>query len=164
MLLSLFGTGEHQSWEQENVLDRGPAPESVLELNSPLDVPFLPLAPIPWAFTTLRDGLREGLKPHIETLSPFFRDTQVGLNLRLYYFNRDNDVTPSRSDNEAFTIGGSLAYQSDSLTANTQNITSPYGSYPGYLSLSEKDCNRAGEKAWLLGFMGPSALRSRGFR
>ena len=28
----------------------------------------------------------------------------------------------------------------------------PYGTYPGYLSLMEKDFNRAGEKAWLLGF------------
>ena len=39
-----------------------------------------------------------------------------------------------------------------SITANSQNITSPYGTYPGYLSLIEKDFNRAGERAWLLGF------------
>ena len=39
-----------------------------------------------------------------------------------------------------------------SITANTQKIMSPYGSYPGYLSLMEKDFDRAGEKAWLLGF------------
>jgi hypothetical protein len=48
----------------------------------------------------------------METLPPFFRDTQLGLNLRLYYFNRDNDLTPPKSDNEAFTLGGSLGYQS----------------------------------------------------
>jgi hypothetical protein len=63
VLLYLCGTGVHLSWGQESVLDRGPAPESVRELNSPLDIPFLPLAPIPWAFTTLRDSLRESLKP-----------------------------------------------------------------------------------------------------
>ena len=39
-----------------------------------------------------------------------------------------------------------------SITADAKNINSPYGSYPGYLSLIEKDFNRAGEKAWLLGF------------
>jgi hypothetical protein len=39
-----------------------------------------------------------------------------------------------------------------SITADMQNIMNPYGSYPGYLSLMEKDFNRAGEKAWLLGF------------
>ena len=33
-----------------------------------------------------------------------------------------------------------------------ENINSPYGTYPGYLSLIEKDFNRAGEKAWLFGF------------
>jgi hypothetical protein len=81
-------------------------------LNSPLDIPFLPLAPVPWALTTLRDSLRESLKSQLETLPPFLHDTQVGLNLRLYYLNRDNDVTPPRSDNEAWTLGGSLAYQS----------------------------------------------------
>ena len=34
------------------------------------------------------------------------------MNFRLYYFYRDNDVVPPSSDHEAFTIGGSLAYQS----------------------------------------------------
>ena len=52
------------------------------------------------------------LKPQLEPLPPFFRDTQVGLNLRMYYFNRDNHVAPPKSDNEAWTLGGSLAYQS----------------------------------------------------
>ena len=112
VLFSVCGAGEHLSWGQESVLDHGPAPESVRQLNSPLDIPFLPLAPLPWAFTTLRDSIHDNLKPQLETLPPFFRDTQVGLNLRLYYFNRDNDVTPPKSDNEAFTIGGSVAYQS----------------------------------------------------
>lgn len=111
-LLYLFGTGAHRSWGQESVLDRGPTPESVLALNSPLDIPFLPFAPFTLAFTSLRDSIRESLKPQMETLPPFFRDTQVGLNLRMYYFNRNNHVAPPRSDNEALTLGGSLAYQS----------------------------------------------------
>jgi len=112
VLLYLCGTGVHLSWGQESVLDRGSAPDSVFELNSPLDIPFLPLAPVPLAFTALRDSIRESLKSQLETLPPFFRDTQVGLNLRMYYFDRENHVAPPKSDNEAWTLGGSLAYQS----------------------------------------------------
>jgi len=111
-LLYLCSTGVHLSWGQESVLDRGSSPESVHELNSPLDIPFLPLAPFPLAFTALRDSIRASLKPELETLPPFFRDTQVGLNLRMYYFDRENHVSPAKSDNEAWTLGGSLAYQS----------------------------------------------------
>ena len=101
------------SWgQEESVLERGPYPDSVQGLNSPLDVTFLPLAPIPSTFTTLRDSVRDSLRAQLETLPPFFRDTQLGLHLRTYYLDRENRVVPPRSDNEAFTIGGSLAYQS----------------------------------------------------
>jgi hypothetical protein len=128
MLCALFVTGGQRGWGQESVLDLGPAPESVETLNSPLDIPFLPLAPFPWAFTTLRDSLRASLKPEMETWPPFFRDTQVGLNLRLYYFDRENHVRPSRSDNEAFTIGGSLAYQSGWLADTLRVGVEGFGS------------------------------------
>lgn len=39
-----------------------------------------------------------------------------------------------------------------STTASNSGIRSPYGSYPGYLSLIVKDFNRADEDAWLVGF------------
>src|SRR5215470_2310311 len=110
-LFYLLSSGVHLSWGQESVLDRGPKPDSVLELNSPLDIPFLPLAPIPWVSTTLRDRLHESLKPQLDALPPFLRDSQVSVNFRLYYFNQENHVAPPKSDNEALTIGGSLAYQ-----------------------------------------------------
>jgi len=90
-------------------------------LNSPLDIPFLPLAPFPLAFTALRDSIRANLKPELETLPPFFRDTQVGLNLRMYYFDRENHVAPPKSDNEAWALGASLAYQSGWL-ANLMRV------------------------------------------
>ena len=38
-----------------------------------------------------------------------------------------------------------------SRTDNDSRIRSPFGSYPGYLSLMIKDFNRAGEDAWLVG-------------
>ena len=52
----------------------------------------------------------------------------------------------------SLSYGNAVLRAAFSITANEQNITSPYGTYPGYLSLMEKDFNRAGEKAWLLGF------------
>ena len=42
----------------------------------------------------------------------------------------------------------SLAWTS---TADGDSIRSPYGGYPGYISLILKDFNRAGEDAWLIG-------------
>jgi hypothetical protein len=41
-----------------------------------------------------------------------------------------------------------LAFSSTSAGADVQ---SPFGSYPGYVSLMERDFNRAGEDAWLVG-------------
>lgn len=38
-----------------------------------------------------------------------------------------------------------------SVTDDDENIRSPFGSYPGYISLMRSDFNRAGEEAWLLG-------------
>lgn len=42
----------------------------------------------------------------------------------------------------------SLAFSS---TDNGSRVRSPYGGYPGYLSLMLRDFNRAGEDAWLMG-------------
>ena len=52
----------------------------------------------------------------------------------------------------SLSYGNAVLRAAFSITANSQNINSPYGTYPGYLSLVEKDFDRAGEKAWLLGF------------
>ncbi len=38
-----------------------------------------------------------------------------------------------------------------STTDDEQKIRSPFGSYPGYISLMQQDFNRAGEDAWLVG-------------
>jgi hypothetical protein len=38
-----------------------------------------------------------------------------------------------------------------STTDRGDRIRNPYGSYPGYVSLMQKDFNRAGEDAWLVG-------------
>jgi len=38
-----------------------------------------------------------------------------------------------------------------SATSERGTITSPYGGYPGYISLMKSDFNRAGEQAWMVG-------------
>jgi hypothetical protein len=38
-----------------------------------------------------------------------------------------------------------------STTSSGADIRSPFGTYPGYVSLMERDFNRAGEDAWLVG-------------
>jgi hypothetical protein len=46
-------------------------------------------------------------------------------------------------------VTGWLAF---SKTRDDERIRSPYGSYAGYLSLMQSDFNRAGERAWAVGF------------
>ncbi len=68
------------SWgQEESVLERGPYPDSVQGLNSPLDVTFLPLAPIPSTFTTLRDSVRDSLRAQLETLPAFRPRYPIGI-------------------------------------------------------------------------------------
>ena len=60
---------------------------------------------------------------------------------------------------ETHVYGGkvALSYQgviftgAFSVTDEDSNIRSPFGSYPGFISLMQKDFNRAGEEAWLIG-------------
>jgi hypothetical protein len=63
------------------------------------------------------------------------------------------------SDFDTSVLGGRVAASCQgvilkaafSTTDNEDRIRSPYGSYPGYLSLMQSDFNRAGEDAWLVG-------------
>src|SRR4029453_728099 len=108
LVLQFLGWEAHfsRSLAQESILDQGPPPDSVKRLNSPLDIPFIPLAPVPWLFTTFRDAVRDALRPQLEPLPSFFRDTRLTFKPRMYYFNRDNNL-PDASDNhdEAWTVG-----------------------------------------------------------
>jgi hypothetical protein len=101
----------HLSWGQENVLNQGPMPDAVEKLPDALKLEK-PL-PLPWLLPELRRTLRGTLHLERPELSPFFRDTDVTLKLRTYYFNQDTDKanTPD-TFNEAWALGGSLAYQS----------------------------------------------------
>ncbi len=62
-------------------------------------------------------------------------------------------------DFDTYVFGGKVAASyygvtlsfAFSSTANDNPILSPFGGYPGYLSLMISDFNRAGEDAWLVG-------------
>jgi hypothetical protein len=51
----------------------------------------------------------------------------------------------------ATSYKGAILTAAFSSTEDSEDILSPYGQYPGYLSLMIKDFNRAGENAWLMG-------------
>lgn len=97
---------------QEYILDSGPMPDSASRLNSAMDIAFLPTAPFPWLLYSVRDRVRDTLKPYLEDLPPFFRDSKITLKVRSYYFNRDIRVPGPDTHNEALTLGGALAYES----------------------------------------------------
>jgi hypothetical protein len=86
---------------------------------------------------------------------------KLGLKLQAQFTEQDSVGGDNLIGSFSTRVGGaqaSLSYNNAvlraafSITAQSRNINSPYGTYPGYLSLLEKDFNRAGERAWLLGF------------
>jgi hypothetical protein len=73
--------------------------------------------------------LFEPLREYLEPLPPFLRDTDLRFHFRSYYFNREN---PDGSDNEAWTFGGWVSYQSGWLFDTFAMGATLYGSAPLY--------------------------------
>ena len=86
---------------------------------------------------------------------------ELGLRLESQFTHQSSvgDDLLTGSDFDTYNAGARIAasYRNAMLkfavttTDDEQEIRSPYGSYPGYLSLMQKDFNRAGEDAWLIG-------------
>ncbi len=85
----------------EYIADDQPAPASVLDERSPMEAVYPDEVPVPSAFPHLRKRL--------ETAAPFWRDTQLRLHPRVYYFDRERESAP---DSEALAYGGWLDYSS----------------------------------------------------
>lgn len=51
----------------------------------------------------------------------------------------------------ALSTRGATAWLGFSITADGEDIRSPWGTYPGALSMMQSDFNRSGEKAWMIG-------------
>ena len=69
------------------------------------------------------------LKEALSTLPPFFRDTDLKLRLRTFYFNRQND---NDTASEALATGGWIQYGSGWLFDTFAMGATYYGSFPLY--------------------------------
>jgi hypothetical protein len=85
----------------EYMVNEQPAPASVEDELSPMEEVYPVEVPRPSVFPRL--------KKRLETAAPFWRDTQLLLHPRLYYFDRDRE---NANNSEALAYGGRLAYSS----------------------------------------------------
>jgi hypothetical protein len=104
-------------------------PDTVQQLMDPLRKPFEKPLPLPWLLPNLRSMLRNALRWEERAERPFFRDIDLTLKLRTFYYNRDtHKVNAADPVNEAWAAGGSLAYQSgwykDFLSIGAEVFTS----------------------------------------
>jgi len=86
---------------QEVISQEEPTPASVDDIKTPIERSFVERIRRPGFFPWLKDQLKE--------TPPFFRDTELDLNLRSYYFRRDKF---DESVSSAWAMGGALAYKS----------------------------------------------------
>ncbi|MGB5726807.1 MAG: OprD family outer membrane porin, partial [Thiogranum sp.] len=108
----------------EYLADEQPAPASVEDELSPMGE-VVPLeVPMPSVFPRL--------KKRLETAAPLWRDTQLRLHPRVYYFDRDRE---NANDSVALAYGGWLAYNSgwwrDRLRFNASMYTTQRAYGPG---------------------------------
>jgi hypothetical protein len=89
---------------QEAISQEVPTSTNVEERVSPMERSFVEKIP--------RPGLFPWLKEQVKDADPFFRDTKFDVNLRTYYFYRDNYPNTTPQTNEAWAIGGALSYKS----------------------------------------------------
>jgi len=71
---------------QEGISQEEPTPTSVEEDVSPIERSFVEKEVVPGLFPQLKEELKD--------TDPFFRDTKLDINLRTYYFYRDNYSQP----------------------------------------------------------------------
>jgi hypothetical protein len=92
-----------QAWASapEYITDEQPAPASVEDEVSPMEEVYPVEVPMPSVFPRL--------KKRLERAAPFWRDTQLRLHPRVYYFDRDRQ---NADDSVALAYGGWLAYNS----------------------------------------------------
>jgi hypothetical protein len=84
----------------EYLADEQPAPASVEDERAPMEEVPVEI-PMPSVFPRM--------KKRLEKAAPFWRDTQLRLHPRVYYFDRDRE---NANDSEALAYGGWLAYSS----------------------------------------------------
>ena len=118
------------AWAQEYITNQDRVPDSVDQVVSPMDLSFQEKGEIPRFFPWLKERLKD--------TPPFLRDTKFGLNIRTYYFFRDNYEGSSPQENEAWALGGSIYYQSGWFLDHFSVGSVLYTSWPLYAP-DEKD-------------------------
>jgi len=88
----------------EAVSQEEPTATSVEESVSPIERSYME--------KMARPGLFPQLKEYLQDMDPFFRDTKLDVNLRTFYFYRDNYPNSTPQTNEAWAIGGAFSYKS----------------------------------------------------
>ena len=83
----------------EYLIDERPVPASVEHEPAPMEEIYPEESWLPSAFPRLRECLR--------TAAPFWRDTQLNLNPRMYYFDCSRE---NANNSEALAYGGWLAW------------------------------------------------------
>ena len=99
--LVMLPLGSAPVMAQEYIRNQEPVPESVDQVTSPIELSFREKPKIPRFFPWLKEELKD--------TPAFFRDTKLDLNIRTYYFDRENC---DDSKSVAWTLGGALSYQS----------------------------------------------------
>ena len=107
----------------EYLADEQPAPASVEDERAPMEEVPVEI-PMPSVFPRM--------KKRLEKAVPFWRDTQLRLHPRVYYFDRDRE---NANDSEALAYGGWLAYSSgfwrDRVRFNAEMYTTQRAYGPG---------------------------------
>src|SRR5215468_7930140 len=114
-----------RAWAQEEISEEAPPPASVEQSVTPMERSFeRAIVPAP-----KRRILFPGLREQLKDAPPFFRDTQVDVQLRSYYLNGGNF---NGTRNEAWAGGGSLSYKSGWLFDRLSVGAVLYTSQPFY--------------------------------
>lgn len=103
-LIAVLGLGlsDANAAGPEYLLNESPAPTSTDAITSPMKKEFEVIEKKPSEFPSLEERLKD--------LNPFFRDTNLNLKVRTYYFYKDFDNPDEK--NEAWALGGWLDYES----------------------------------------------------
>ncbi len=101
----------------ERELDQDPPPSSAREIETPIQRVFPEVPERPPLFPWIREQL--------QTLPPFFADTELEARFRTYYLRKDRTIDVL---SEAWAMGGSLSYRSgwlaDLFQAELEGFTS----------------------------------------
>src|SRR5262245_30201954 len=95
-------------------------------VRSPNDAP---LPPLPAPQQGLLESNFPSLRDTLGKLPPFFRDIDVNVRLRSFYFNRQND---NDTASEAWTLGGWVSFASGWLFDTFAMGATYYASFPAY--------------------------------